>query len=61
MKSYSTVLSNASAEIVIEKSRFIGQSFHVEDLEETENIIKEVKKNIMMQLIIALPLLWERI
>lgn len=44
MKSYSTVLSNASAEIVIEKSRFIGQSFHVEDLEETENIIKEVKK-----------------
>lgn len=44
MKSYSTVLSSASAEIVIEKSRFIGQSFHVEDLEETENIIKEVKK-----------------
>ena len=44
MKSYSTVLSRASAEIVIEKSRFIGQSFHVEDLEETENIIKEVKK-----------------
>jgi YigZ family protein len=38
------VLSSASAEIVIEKSRFIGQSFHVEDLEETENIIKEVKK-----------------
>ncbi|RKW38329.1 MAG: YigZ family protein, partial [Lachnospiraceae bacterium] len=29
MKSYSTVLSSASAEIVIEKSRFIGQSFHV--------------------------------
>lgn len=44
MKSYSTVLSSASAEIVIEKSWFIGQSFHVEDLEETENIIKEVKK-----------------
>jgi len=44
LKSYSTVLSSASAEIVIEKSRFIGQSFHVEDLEETENIIKEVKK-----------------
>ena len=44
MKSYSTVLSSASAEIVIEKSRFIGQSFHVEDLKETENIIKEVKK-----------------
>ena len=44
MKSYSTVLSSASAEVVIEKSRFIGQSFHVEDLEETENIIKEVKK-----------------
>jgi len=38
------VLSSASAEVVIEKSRFIGQSFHVEDLEETENIIKEVKK-----------------
>lgn len=44
MKSYSTVLSSASAEVVIEKSRFIGQSFHVEDLEEAENIIKEVKK-----------------
>ena len=44
MKSYSTVLSSASAEIVIEKSRFIGHSFHVEDIEETENIIKDVKK-----------------
>ena len=44
MKSYSTVLSSASAEIVIEKSRFIGHSFHVEDIEETENIIRDVKK-----------------
>lgn len=44
MKSYSTVLSSASAEIVIEKSRFIGHSFHVEDVVEAENIIKDVKK-----------------
>ena len=44
MKSYSTVLSSASDEIVIEKSRFIGHSFHVEDVEEAENIIKDVKK-----------------
>lgn len=44
MKSYSTVLSSASDEIVIEKSRFIGNSFHVEDVEEAENIIREVKK-----------------
>ena len=44
MKSYSTVLSSASAEIVIEKSRFIGHSFHVEVIEETENIIRDVKK-----------------
>ena len=44
MKSYSTVLSSASAEIVIEKSRFIGHSFHVEDIEETANIIRDVKK-----------------
>lgn len=44
MKSYSTVLSSASDEIVIEKSRFIGHSFHVEDVVEAENIIKDVKK-----------------
>ena len=44
MKSYSTVLLSASDEIIIEKSRFIGHSFHVEDIDQAEAIIKDTKK-----------------
>ena len=44
MKSYSTVLLSASDEIIIEKSRFIGHSFHVEDVDQAEAIIKDTKK-----------------
>ena len=44
MKSYSKVLLSASDEIIIEKSRFIGHSFHVEDVDQAEAIIKDTKK-----------------
>lgn len=44
MKSYSTVLLSASDEIIIEKSRFIGHSFHVKDVDQAEAIIKDTKK-----------------
>jgi YigZ family protein len=44
LKSYSTVLLSASDEIIIEKSRFIGHSFHVEDVDQAEAIIKDTKK-----------------
>ena len=35
---------SASDEIIIEKSRFIGHSFHVEDVDQAEAIIKDTKK-----------------
>ena len=44
LKSYSTVLLSASDEIIIEKSRFIGHSFHVKDVDQAEAIIKDTKK-----------------
>jgi len=37
-------LLSASDEIIIEKSRFIGHSFHVEDVDQAEAIIKDTKK-----------------
>jgi len=37
-------LLSASDEIIIEKSRFIGHSFHVKDVDQAEAIIKDTKK-----------------
>lgn len=48
MREYKTVLNNANDEIIIEKSRFIGYSFHISSQDEAENFIKSIKNNIMM-------------
>ena len=44
MKEYNTVLKNSSDEIIIEKSKFIGYSFHINNVDEAESFIKEIKK-----------------
>lgn len=44
MKEYSTVLGNSSGEIIIEKSKFIGYSFHIDSVAEAECFIKKIKK-----------------
>lgn len=44
MKEYTTIKNNASIEITEKKSRFIGQAFYVESIEEAESVLKQVKK-----------------
>lgn len=44
MKEYKTVSGDGVDEIVIDKSRFIGYSFHIDTQEQAENIIKSIKK-----------------
>lgn len=44
MKEYITIKNNTSIEITEKKSRFIGQAFYVESIEEAESILKQVKK-----------------
>lgn len=44
MINYKSVLKNSSDEIIIEKSRFIGHSFHIDSVEEAEEYIKNAKK-----------------
>lgn len=44
MREYKTVLNNTNDEIIIEKSRFIGYSFHISSQDEAENFIKSIKK-----------------
>lgn len=44
MNNYLTIKSNSTYEVVEKRSKFIGQAFYVENVEEAENIIKEIKK-----------------
>ena len=44
LKKFKTIETNITAEIEEKRSRFIANIFYVEDVEETENIIKKVKK-----------------
>lgn len=44
MEEFITILKNETAEIVEKKSKFIANLFHVESVEEAENIIKDIKK-----------------
>ena len=44
MKPYKTVLGESMDEIIIDKSRFIGYSFYIQDQSQAENIIKSIKK-----------------
>ena len=45
LKEYNTVLKNSKDEIIIDKSKFIGYSFHINNVDEAESFIKEIKKN----------------
>lgn len=44
MEIFKTIKENTSAEIVEKKSRFIANAFYVENIEEAENYIKEIKR-----------------
>lgn len=44
MLSFETIKTNVSAEIVEKKSKFIADIFYVENIEEAENYIKQIKK-----------------
>jgi YigZ family protein len=44
LKEYNTVLKNSKDEIIIDKSKFIGYSFHINNVDEAESFIKEIKK-----------------
>lgn len=44
MKEYNTVLKNSKDEIIIDKSKFIGYSFHINNVDKAESFIKEIKK-----------------
>lgn len=53
-----TIRQNAMIELVEKKSRFIANIFYVENKDECEEIIKQMKKDIMMQNIIVLHLVF---
>ena len=54
-----TILKEENAELVEKKSKFIAEIYNVSDKNEAENIIKVVKRSIMMQNIIVLHIeLW---
>ena len=44
MDNFITISKNSSSEYIEKKSKFIGNLFYVESVEEAENIIKEIKK-----------------
>ena len=44
MEKFKTISKNSEAEIVEKKSKFIAHVFCVEDIEEAEKYIKEIKK-----------------
>lgn len=44
LKEYNTVLKNSKDEIIIDKSKFIGYSFHINNVDEAESFIKKIKK-----------------
>ena len=44
MEKFKTISNNVEAQIVEKKSKFIAQIFYVENIEQAESKIKEVKK-----------------
>ena len=56
MKEFTTIKENVQVEIVEKKSKFIANLFYVENTQEAENIIKEIRKKYLIQGIIALPI-----
>ena len=53
-KRFYTIKNNKQIEIIEKKSRFITNIFYVESKQESEEIIKQTKKNITMQNITVL-------
>ena len=54
MDKFKTIKENVEAEIVEKKSKFIASVFKITTSEEAENIIKTIKKNILMRDIIVM-------
>lgn len=44
MDSFKAIKTNATAELIEKKSRFIANIFYVENVDEAENYIKQIKK-----------------
>ena len=44
LKKFKTIQDNVTIEIEEKRSRFIANIFYVENVEQAENIIKEIKK-----------------
>jgi putative IMPACT (imprinted ancient) family translation regulator len=44
MDSFKAIKANATAELIEKKSRFIANIFYVENVDEAENYIKQIKK-----------------
>lgn len=44
MDSFKAIKANATAELIEKKSRFIANIFYVENVNEAENYIKQIKK-----------------
>lgn len=44
MDSFKAIKVNATAELIEKKSRFIANIFYVENVDEAENYIKQIKK-----------------
>ena len=53
IKSFFTIQNNVQAEIVEKKSKFIANLFYIESIEEAEEIIKKLKRDILMHDIIV--------
>ena len=50
------VKSYATGEYEEKKSRFIGEVFPIQSVDEAEALIQQVRKNIMMHAITAMPM-----
>ncbi len=44
MDSFKAIKANATAELIEKKSRFIANIFYVENVDDAENYIKQIKK-----------------
>lgn len=44
MDSFKAIKTNATSELIEKKSRFIANIFYVENVDEAENYIKQIKK-----------------
>ena len=54
MEKFKTIINNAEAEIVERRSKFIANIYYVKSLEEVEEKLKAIKRNILILDIIVM-------